>query len=235
MSTKEMTTADIKLRDNVLWQLGWDPEVDASGVGITARDATVTLTGSIDSYSGKLAAERAAKQVRGVRAVANDLEVKPGVGRTDTDIADDVAHALRVNQRVPSTVKAAVRYACVSLTGNVDWLYQKEAAESAVRHITGVRHVANYIEVSPKAVTRDAQKRIARALHQNAAVDARHITEDVHGHTATLSGTANSWSERELAGRAAAQAAGITGVDNRIDVEPLVTASDIDTLYDEIC
>jgi osmotically-inducible protein OsmY len=235
MSTKEMTTADIKLRDNVMWQLGWDPEVDAAGIGVTARDATVTLTGYIGSYTGKLAAERAVKQVRGVRAVANDIEVTPAAGRTDTDIADDVAHALRVNQRIPSNVKASVHYGHVSLSGKVEWLYQKEAAEKAVRNIRGVRQVSNYIEVSPKAVARDIQKRIAKALHQNAAVDARHISIDVAEHTATLSGTANSWSERELAERAAAQAAGVTGVDNRIVVNPLVTASDVDTLYDETC
>ncbi len=234
MSTEQMTTADTNLRDRVLWQLEWDPEVDASGIGVAAKDAAVTLTGHISSYGGKLAAERACKHVNGVRAVANDIEVTAAAGRTDSDIADDIVHALRIHERVPSTVQATVHYANVTLTGRVEWLFQKEAAERAIRHIRGVRHVVNHVDVAPRAIARDVRRRIVKALHQHAAVDAQKIKVDVTGHIATLTGQADSWFERDAAERAAAQAEGITEIDNRVVVIPTDVNHD-DDLRDEEC
>jgi osmotically-inducible protein OsmY len=122
-------------------QLDWDPEVDGSAVGVAARNGTVTLSGFIDTYSGKLAAERAAKRVHGVRAVANDIEVRLRLERTDPDIAQDAARALELRSMIPETVQAVVHSGHLTLTGNVEWLYQKESAERAVRHIRGVRGV----------------------------------------------------------------------------------------------
>jgi osmotically-inducible protein OsmY len=200
-------------------QLDWDPEVDASAVGVAATHGTVTLTGFIDTYSGKLAAERAAKRVHGVRAVANDIEVRLRLERTDADIAQDAARALELHSMVPDAVQAVVHDGHLTLTGKVDWLYQKESAESAVRHIRGVREVFSHITVAPGAGIRDVRRRIVKALHQDADVDARHITVTVSGDTATLTGTAATWLQRESAERAATYAPGIAHVDNRITVQ----------------
>jgi osmotically-inducible protein OsmY len=214
-------------------QLDWDPEVEASAVGVAAKHGTVTLTGFIDTYSGKLAAERAAKRVHGVRAVANDIEVRLRLERTDADIAEDATRALELRSMIPEAVQAVVHNGRVTLTGNVEWLYQKESAERAVRHIRGVRGVLNHITVAPRAVGRDVRHRIVKALHQNADLDARHITVTVAGNTATLTGTVGTWLQRESAERAAANAPGVAHVDNQITVQSFHD-SKMDE-WDEIC
>lgn len=221
MTTANLSDADRRTRDAVVRQLEWDPEVDASAVGVAATNGTVSLTGYIDTYAGKLAAERAAKRVHGVRAVANDVEVRLKLERTDTDIAIDAVHALELHGRVPETVQAAVRHGHITLTGTASGLLQKRNAEDAVRHIRGVRSVVNHIAVTPASVVRDVRRRIVQALHENADVDARQITVTVDGDTARLDGTASTWLQRESAERAAANAPGIAHVDNRIVVEPL--------------
>jgi osmotically-inducible protein OsmY len=231
--TATLTDADVRVRDAVVRQLDWDPEVDASAVGVAARNGTVTLTGFIDSYSGKLAAERAAKRVHGVRAVANDVDVRLRLDRTDPDIAQDAAHALGLRSTIPDGIQAVVHTGHVTLTGNVDWLFQKQSAENAVRHIRGVRSVLNHISVAPRAAVRDVRHRIVKALHQNADVDARHITVTVSGDTATLTGTAGTWLQRDSAERAAANAPGIAHVDNRIIVQSFHDSKMDD--WDEIC
>ena len=231
MSTASMTDADVRTRDAVLRQLEWDPEIDAGGIGVAAKGGAVTLTGFIDSYSGKLAAERAAKRVRGVRAVANDIEVRLGLERTDADIATDVVRALELRSTIPVSVQAAVHNGHVTLTGKVDWLYQQREAEKAVRHIRGVRNVLNHITVAPRAVERDVRHRIVEALHRNANIDARHITLTVSGDKATLTGSVGSWLQRESAERAAADAPGITRVEDRIVVE----SRSLDAVPDDMC
>ena len=218
VSTATLNEADVRVRDAVMRQLDWDPEVDASAVGVAARHGTVTLSGFIDTYAGKLAAERAAKRVHGVRAVANGIEVRLRLERTDADIADDAACALEVNS-IPDAVQAVVHRGHLTLTGKVEWLYQKERAEKAVRQLRGIRDVRNHITVAPNAAVRDVRHRIVKALHQNADIDARHITVTVSDHTATLTGTVGTWLQRESAERAAANAPGIAQVDNRIIVQ----------------
>jgi osmotically-inducible protein OsmY len=214
------TQADVRVRDAVMKQLEWDPEVDATAIGVSARHGTVTLSGYVPTYSGKLAAERAAKRVRGVRAVANDVEVSLRLGRTDTDIAEDAARALALRATVPETVQAVVHDAHVTLTGNVEWLFQKESAERAVHHIRGVRGVFNHIAVKPRAAARDLRRRIVRALHQSADIDARQVVVEVAGDAVTLTGTVGSAQQRDAAERAAASAPGIARVDNRLVVQP---------------
>ena len=233
MVTAMLTEADVRVRDAVMRQLDWDPEVDASAVGVAARNGTVTLTGFIDTYFGKLAAERAAKRVHGVRAVANDIEVRLRLGRTDADIAQDAALALELRSIIPEAVQAVVHRGQLTLTGDVEWLYQKESAERAVRHIRGVRGVLNHITVTSRVAVRDVRQRIVRALHQNADVDASHISVTVSGHLATLTGTVGTWLQRDSAERAAANAPGIAHVDNRILVQSFHD-SKMDDL-DEIC
>ena len=230
MTTATLTKVDVRLRDAVMRQLAWDPEVDASAVGVTAKKGTVTLTGFIDTYSGKLAAERAAKRVHGVRAVANDIEVRLRLERTDADIAQDAARALALWDTIPANVQVVVHNGHLTLTGSVESLYQKESAAEALRHIRGVRRVVNRMEVAPKAAIGDVRHRIVKALHQQADLDARHIQVAVAGDTVKLTGTVGTWLQRDCAERAAANAPGIACVDNRI----VVHAPD-DTTVDEIC
>jgi osmotically-inducible protein OsmY len=220
MTTAMLTEDDVRVRRSVTAQLDWDPDVDASAIGVSAKGGMVMLTGAVDSYAGKLAAERAAKRVRGVRAVANDIEVRLAHDRGDEEIAADCARALELHQRVPRSVQAVVHHGLVTLTGSVTWLAQRTDAEKAVRHIRGVRGVHNYIEVTPRTVERDARHRIIEALHRNADVEARALVVTVEGQTATLSGSVRSWLQREAAERAAGSAPGIARVDNRLIVEP---------------
>jgi osmotically-inducible protein OsmY len=228
-----LTRMDVRVRDAVMRQLEWDAEVDASAVGVAAQNGVVTLTGYIDSYAGKLAAERAAKRVHGVRGVANDIEVRLRLDRTDVDIATDAVRALELRGTIPATVQAVVHAGRVTLTGKVNWPFQKRDAEKAVRYIRGVRHVVNYIEVLPHPGERDVRRRIVQALHRNADIDARHITVTLSGETATLTGTVGTWLQRESAERAAANAPGIREVVNSIVVEPpAVPAADA---VDELC
>jgi osmotically-inducible protein OsmY len=220
MATITLTDTDVRVRDAVLRQLEWDPEVDASAVGVAAKAGTVTLTGFISTYSGKLAAERAAKRVRGVRGVANDIEVRLKLDRTDADIAADVVRALELRSTIPNSVQAVVRNGHVTLTGRVEWQYQKRDAEKALRYIRGLRQVLNHVTVAPHAVERDVRHRIVEALHRNANLDAQHINVTVYGDQAILTGHAGTWLQRESAERAAADAPGIAHVDNRIVVQP---------------
>jgi osmotically-inducible protein OsmY len=201
-------------------QLEWDPQVDASAIGVAATDGAVTLTGYIDTYAGKLAAERAAKRIRGVRAVANEIEVRPKLERTDADIAQDVVRSLELRSTVPDNVQATVHYGHVTLTGEAIWEFQRRDAEKAIRHIRGVHGIVNRIGLAPMATTRDVRHRIVEAFHRNADLDARHVTAHTAGDVVTLSGHVGSWLQREIAERAAADAPGIKRVDNRITVEP---------------
>ena len=220
MTTATLTGSDVRLRDAVIRQLDWDPDVDDSAIGVSAKAGVVTLTGLIDTYAGKLAAERAVRHLRGVRAVANDLVVRLKVDRTDSDIADDAARALRLRP-IPENVQATVHNGYVTLTGRVEWLLQKAYPEDAVRHIRGVRGVLNHIDVSPKTTRRDVSRRIVQALHRNADLDARRIDVAIGDDDAVvLTGTVKSWSERDAAERAAGSAPGIRRVDNRIIIEP---------------
>jgi len=231
MAIAGLTDTDIRVRDAVMRQLEWDPEVNASEIGVAAKGGTVTLTGFIESYAGKLAAERAAKRVKGVRAVANDIEVRLKLERTDADIAADAARALELRSSVPDTVQATVRNGHVTLTGRVAWPYQLREAEKAIRYIRGVKGIANHITMDARGLERDVRHRIVQALHRNANLDANRISVTVTGGTAVLTGTVGSWLQRESAERAAADAPGIVHVDNRIVVEP----PSMDEVPDELC
>jgi osmotically-inducible protein OsmY len=230
--TTTLTGTDVRLRNLVVRELDWDPDVDASAIGVTAKDGIVTLTGFIDTYAGKLAAERVAKRVRGVRAVANDVIVRPTVERTDTDIAADAAAALKLQTPVADKVQIAVHHGHVGLTGRVEWLTQREAAAAAVQHVPGVRGIANYIDVTPQPAFRDLHRRIVAALHRNADIDAMNLRVDVTGDVVTLTGSVTSLLQREAAERGAASAPGIRRVENKIVVIP-PAIDDIDE--DEIC
>lgn len=220
MATASVTGTDIRLRSAIVRQLDWDPEVDASAIGVSAHDGVVTLTGFVDSYADKLAAERVAKRVRGVRAVANDITVRLMVDRTDTDIAHDAAQALALRPALGNTVQVAVHRGHATLTGRVEWLHQKVQAEDAVRHVRGLIGVWNHITVRPRSGQRDVQRRIVRALHHDADLDAGRISVIVNDEVVTLKGEVASWMQRDAAERAAGSAPGIARVDNQILVVP---------------
>lgn len=233
MTTALLTRTDVRLRDAVVRQLEWDPEVDASAIGVAAKDGVVTLTGFIDTYTGKLAAERVAKGTRGVRAVANDIAVKLGAGRTDSDIATDAARALGLRPSVPDSVQAVVHNGHITLTGTVEWFYQKEQAESAVKHVRGIVGVFNHIFVNPTAGLRDVHRRIVQALHHSAEIDSRHVQVTAADDVVTLRGTVGTWMQRDAAERAAKSAPGIRRVVNELRVEADELSDD--EMLDEIC
>lgn len=219
MTVQTLTDLDLQVRDAVLQRLEWDPQVDASLVGVSAKDGVVTLTGFVDSYAGKLAAERIAKRIRRVRAVANDIQVRLRMERTDTDIATDAVHALELRATLPDTVQLVVHSGHVTLTGTVPTLFHRAVAAKALRHVKGVKGIVNRIRVVPSAPVRDIEPRIAQALHHDADVSARGIEAVVSGDTVTLTGCVRSWRERESAEVAAMHAPGIAHVDNHIVVE----------------
>jgi osmotically-inducible protein OsmY len=234
MTTARLTHTDLQIRQAVMRQLDWDPEVDASEIGVSVKGGIVNLTGHIGGYSGKLAAERTAKHIRGVRAVANDIEVRPPVERTDAEIAADAARALELRTTIPDSVDVVVHDGHVTLTGRVESLFQKRNAQDAVRYLRGVRGVFNHIAVVSKAVERDVRRRIVGALHRHADLDARQIDVAVSGGTVTLKGVVSTCLQREVAEHAAAGAPGIALVDNHIAVEPS-DEPDADLDGDEVC
>ena len=230
MTTASITGTDVHVRNAVVRQLDWDPEVDAGAVGVSAHDSVVTLTGFVDTYAEKLGAERVAKRVRGVRAVANDITVRQMVGRTDADIAHDAVVALKGRPALGDTVQVAVHRGHITLTGPVEWLLQKDGAEHAVKHVPGLVGVFNHITVKPRSAQRDVSRRITSALHHHADLDARQIAVNVRDDMVTLTGTVRTWTQREAAERAAGSAPGVTLVDNQIIVVPY----DVEPA-DEIC
>jgi len=214
---------DKQLQDNVLAALDWDPSIDAAGIGVTVGSGVVTLRGDIATFAEKAAAERIALGVYGVKAIANDLNVRLGNGfiRTDTEVAQAVLSALRWNTVVPlETITLTVTNGWVTLKGEVPWNYQRVAAANVVRDLRGVRGVTNAITVSPHTTPGDVRTKIEAALKRSAEVDARRISIAVSDGKVTLSGNVHSWFERDEARRAAWSAPGVNEVDDRIAVTP---------------
>jgi osmotically-inducible protein OsmY len=213
-----------ELRARVLEALDWEPSVDSSDLDVSVADeGVVTLRGRVRSQPQKVAAERVTLGVYGVRGVANDLVVvlTPLYERTDTDIAQAAVEALRWNSLVPpNRIAVAVSNGRVTVTGTVDWQYQKNAADRAVRSLTGVRDVSNEIVITPEMKATDVQAKIEDAFRRSAEIDARRINVETHDGHVTLTGHVHSWLERQEAMRAAWAAPGVTHVADHLVVVP---------------
>ena len=219
MATSTSSKTDRQLQHDVFEELRFDSQVQVNEIGVIATDGVVTLTGWVDSYLKKWRAEEAAHRVRGVRAVANDIEVRLSSERTDADIAAAAVRALAWNSALPADrIKVTVSKGWITLEGDVEWQYQRQEAENAVRRLWGVRGVSNLLSVKPSASPTDLKKKIEDALVRSAQLDAKGITVEIQGTTAILKGSVRSLAEKQEAQRIAWLAPGITNVDNKIRV-----------------
>ena len=219
MTTATLTHTDQEIQADVMAELRWDPSVPANEIGVVVKDGVVTLTGTVDTYMKKWRAEEVAHHVNGVIAVANEIQVRSIGERTDSDIAAAAVHALSWNSMIPQgKIHVTVDKGWITLKGEVEWQFQRQEAERAVRGLFGVKGVSNLITVKPAATPSDLKKKIQDALVRNAQLDAAGITVEVEGTKAILRGKVRSWAEREEAERVAWLAPGITSVDNRISI-----------------
>jgi osmotically-inducible protein OsmY len=215
--------SDTKLQHDVLAELEWEPSIDASQIGVTAKDGVVTLTGSVSSYVHKMTAERVTKRIYGVSAVANDIEVKllGSAQRSDTDIASAAVNALRWDACVPDDrIKVTVSHGWVTLEGEVDWQYQKEAAKRVAHNLIGVKGITDSIKLKARVQPGEVKDKIEAAFRRSAEIDARRISVEARDGRIILSGRVHSWTERDEAQQAAWAAPGVTAVENDITVAP---------------
>lgn len=218
---KSMKTEDQQLRESVTRELEWEHRIASKEIGIAVHNHVVTLSGFAHSYVEKLAAEKAAKRVYGVKDVLNHLEVKQGIVMADAELDREAVQALQRNFTVPDTrIEVTVKNGEIALEGNVDWHFQKDAAEAAVRDLAGVKSVSNRIVVSAGVPARDVQTKIEEALRRRAGLDLRRIMVSSHNGTVELRGNVHSWAEKEEAASVAWEAPGVTKVENNIAVVP---------------
>jgi osmotically-inducible protein OsmY len=213
---------DGTLRQDIVDELDFEPSIDAANIGVAVEKGIVTLTGHVPTYSQKVTVENVVRRVKGVKGIAEEIEVRPfGSNRTaDDEIAKRAVSTLDWNTSVPdNTVQVKVQKGWLTLTGTVDWQYQKNAAAEAMAGLAGVTGVTNQIQIKPRASAFDVKKRIEDALKRNAEIEAQAIRVNViDGGKVRLEGKVHAWSERSAAERAAWSAPGVTVVEDRITI-----------------
>lgn len=212
---------DVEIRDDVLDELAWQSNIDETEIGVIVKDGIVTLTGTVDGYTKKRAAEEAVKKVKGVKAVAEDIEVKFGSSfkKTDAEIAKAAVDSLEWHSSVPDDkVMIKVDNGWVNLTGEVQWSYQKDSAKRAVENLLGVRGVSNSITLKQAVEPYQIKERIKKAFERSADLEANNITVSVDGHKVKLRGKVHSFAEKDEARKAAYYAPGVYEVDNELEV-----------------
>jgi VCBS repeat-containing protein len=214
--------SDFQIQKDVMDELKWDPFISISEIGVSVKNGIVTLSGHVDTYSKKLAAEKAAKKVAGVKAVAEDLTVgiSPSYRKTDAEIAEAVISALKWHSAVQDEkIKITVEDGTVKLEGEVDWEYQRNNVKTAVENLTGVKSVIDLIMVKPRITPTDIQQKISAAFHRSATLDSGKITAEIIGSKVIIHGKVRSFMEKEDAERAVWNAPGVTSVESKIQIE----------------
>lgn len=212
---------DATIKEDVLEELDWDPSIDNTKIGVIVNDGIVTLTGHVNTYAEKVAAEKVARNVYGVKAVVEEIEVKiSGSGkRSDEDIAKAALNNLKWNTSVPENkIRLKVEDAWITLEGEAEWNYQKEAARKAVKDLAGVRGVTNLIKVEASIEPQNVKDKIRSAFERNATIDADNVNVRSVGHKIILSGAVQSWAEKKQAESAAWSAPGVTEVENDLSI-----------------
>jgi osmotically-inducible protein OsmY len=212
--------ADAELLKDVSEELKWDPRVIDDEIGLSVRSGVVTLTGSVPSFAQKLAAVEAVERVIGVRAVAQELTVQVHQSEeTDTELAHQILNTLAWDVEVPhQNIRARIEKGWVTLEGEVDWQFQRNAVERVVRYLVGVKGVSNLVTIKPHVSKNDVAQHIEDALRRSADADSKRIQVAAKGSTVTLTGTVRSWTEKADAERAAWSASGVTAVEDRISI-----------------